>query len=333
MIIPRLGLDGNSFVLEIASNDGYLLKNFVEKKIPCLGIEPAANTAAAAREKGIEVISEYFGFESAEEICRTRGKADLIIGNNVFAHVPDINDFVGGLARALNDEGVITLEFPHVLNLVRQSQFDTIYHEHFSYFSLFSVIGIFEKFGLEVFDVEELPTHGGSLRVYGKHGGSRRENHGAGHDLNDCSQAAARVAGLLEKETGAGINSLPFYMELGARADKIKKDLLTFLSEQKASGMKVAAYGAAAKGNTLLNYCGINQDLLSFAADLSPHKQGKYLPGSRIPVVAEARIKQDRPDYILILPWNIKDEIMAQLEYIRTWGGKFVIPIPELQII
>lgn len=321
MIIPRLALDGNSFVLEIASNDGYLLRNFAARKIPCLGIEPAANTAAAARELGIEVVTEYFGFESAKKIGGAYSKADLIIGNNVFAHVPDINDFVRGLALALNDGGVITLEFPHVLNLVRHSQFDTVYHEHFSYFSLFTVMQIFAKFGLRVFDVEELPTHGGSLRVY------------AGRESDNSHEITGRVSALLDKETGAGINALPFYTELGARADRIRNDLTSFLAARKASGRKVAAYGAAAKGNTLLNYCGIKRDLLSFVADLSPHKQGKYLPGSHVPVVPETRIKSEKPDYVLVLPWNIKEEIMEQLGYIRDWGGKFVLPIPELKII
>lgn len=321
MIIPRLNLGKDSFVLEIASNDGYLLQYFLAKNIPCLGIEPSENTAQAARKKGIEVISEYFGFESAKRISSNYGKADLIIGNNVLAHVPGLNDFVRGLAHMLDERGVITLEFPHVLNLIRQSQFDTVYHEHFSYFSLYTVVRIFAKHGLAVFDVEGIPTHGGSLRVYAK------------HDSDKSRYMNSSVSDLLDKEIKAGIDSLSFYTEFGGRADTVRKDLVSFLSARKQQGKKVAGYGAAAKGNTLLNYCGIKEDLLAFVSDLSPHKQGKYLPGSHIPVVAENYIRSEKPDYVLILPWNIKEEIIEQLSYIREWGGKFVIPIPELQII
>jgi 2-polyprenyl-3-methyl-5-hydroxy-6-metoxy-1,4-benzoquinol methylase len=319
MITNRLRLDAESHVIEIASNDGYLLQYFLEKQISCLGIEPSANTAQAAREKGIETLEEFFGANLAERLAQEGKKADLIIGNNILAHVPDINDFVKGLKIALNPGGVITMEFPHLMRLVEENQFDTIYHEHFSYLSFHTVRRIFAKYGLVLFDVEELTTHGGSLRIYAR------------HDENDSKLVMPNVAELLEKESAKGMSGLNYYLNFQKKADKVKYALTSFLLEQKKHGKKVVAYGAAAKGNTLLNYCGIKKDLIKFVVDASPHKQGKYLPGSHIPVVAEKEIKKIQPDYIFILPWNIKDEIFQQLKYIKEWGGQFVTCVPNLE--
>jgi SAM-dependent methyltransferase len=322
MITNRLRLDAGSHVMEIASNDGYLLQYFKEKQIPCLGIEPSANTAQAAREKGIETLEEFFGVDLAERLAQEGEKADLIIGNNVLAHVPDINDFVSGLKVALKNGGVVTtMEFPHLMRLIEENQFDTIYHEHFSYLSFHTVRRIFTKHGLVLFDVEELPTHGGSLRIYAR------------HDEDESKSVTPNVADLLEKEVSKGMLQLDYYLDFQHKADKVKHALLAFLLEQKKQGKKVAAYGAAAKGNTLLNYCGVKKDLIEFVVDASPHKQGMFLPGSHIPVVKEDEIKRFKPDYILILPWNIKDEIMEQLSYIRKWGGKFVMAVPNLKIL
>lgn len=320
MITARLQLDAGSNVMEIASNDGYLLQYFLNKQIPCMGIEPSANTAQAAREKGIETLEEFFGADLAESLAQEGEKADLIIGNNVLAHVPDINDFVKGLKIALNSGGVITMEFPHLMRLVEQNQFDTIYHEHFSYLSFLTVREIFAVHELDIFDVEELPTHGGSLRIYARH----RE---------DSAEAiSSNVNALHASESVAGMNDLPYYRGFQSKADNVKYLLLSFLLEQKQSGIKVVGYGAAAKGNTLLNYCGIKKDLIRFVVDASPHKQGKYLPGSHIPVVKEDEITRFKPDYVLILPWNIQDEIMNQLSYVRKWGGKFLTTVPELKL-
>ena len=319
MITDRLRLDAESHVIEIASNDGYLLQYFLEKQIPCLGIEPSANTARAAREKGIETLEEFFGANLAERLAQEGKKADLIIGNNILAHVPDINDFVKGLKIALNPGGVITMEFPHLMRLVEQNQFDTIYHEHFSYLSFLTIREIFADHGLDLFDVEELSTHGGSLRIYAKH----RED--------SAKAISSNVNALQKREFVAGMNELFYYRGFQSKADIVKYSLLSFLLEQKQSGIKVVGYGAAAKGNTLLNYCGIKKDLIRFVVDASPHKQGKYLPGSHIPVVAEEEIKKTKPDFVLILPWNIKDEIIEQLSYIRKWGGVFVVAVPELR--
>ena len=321
MITDRLRLSAESHVMEIASNDGYLLQYFVQKYIPCLGIEPSANTAQAAREKGIDTLEEFFGANLAERLVQEERKADLIIGNNVLAHVPDVNDFVSGLKIVLKNSGVVTMEFPHVMRLIEENQFDTIYHEHFSYLSFHTVRRIFAEHGLVLFDVEELPTHGGSLRIYAR------------HDEDDSKPVTPNVASLLEKEAAREMLKLDYYLGFQQKADKVKYALLSFLMEQKKAGKKVAAYGAAAKGNTLLNYCGIKKDLIKFVVDASPHKQGKFLPGSHIPVVKEDEIARLKPDYILILPWNIKNEIMEQLSYMRKWGGKFVVAVPDLNIV
>lgn len=320
MITDRLDLNLESHVIEIGSNDGYLLQYFRKKRIPCLGIEPSANTAQAAREEGIDTLEEFFGVELAESLAEEGKKADLIIGNNVLAHVPNINHFVAGLKIALKNNGVVTMEFPHLMRLVEESQFDTIYHEHLSYFSFCTVQRIFSKHGLTLFDVEELPTHGGSLRIY------------AGHQEDSAWAISSNVNAIQECELAAGMDDLSYYQGFQNKADTVKYSLLSFLLEQKQSGAKVVGYGAAAKGNTLLNYCGVKKDLIRFVVDVSPHKQGKVLPGSHIPVVKEDEITRLKPDYVLILPWNIQDEIMDQLNYIRKWSGKFVVPIPEIKI-
>lgn len=321
MIVDKLKLDKNSFVVEIASNDGYLLQYFKEREIPCLGIEPASNTAAVAKEKGIEVINDFFGARLANELLIQYKKPDLLLGNNVLAHVPDINDFVEGLKIFLKKTGVITMEFSHLMQLIDDNQFDTIYHEHFSYLSFLTVKSIFEAHGLELFDVEELPTHGGSLRIYAK------------HKEDTSKQISSNVNNLLNLELSKKMNSIGYYKDCQENANKIKYDLLQFLIKQKINDKKVVAYGAAAKGNTLLNYCGVKKDLIKFVVDKSPHKQGKYLPGSHIPILNEEHIKDFKPDYIIVLPWNIKEEIMKQLDYVREWGCRFVIPIPELSIL
>jgi len=321
MITERLGLDQASFVVEIASNDGYLLQYFQEKQIPCMGIEPTKYTAQVCREKGISVIEDFFGEKLAVTLSKDNKKADLLLGNNVLAHVPDINDFVRGLKIALKPDGAVTMEFPHLMRLIEQNQFDTIYHEHFSYFSFHTVKAVFAAHGLEIFDVEELATHGGSIRIYVKH-------------QEDMTHSASdKIAVLEEKEIRRGMLNLNYYQSFQNQVDRVKNDLLSFLIEQKRQGKIVAAYGAAAKGNTLLNYCGIKKDLISFVADASPYKQGKYLPGSHIPVFSQDKIKEAKPDVILILPWNIRYEIMEQLAYVREWGGRFVVPIPILEVI
>ena len=320
MITNRLRLDAESHVMEIASNDGYLLQYFLEKQIPCLGIEPSANTAQAAREKGLDTLEAFFGVELAKSLVKDGKKADLIIGNNVLAHVPHINDFVKGLKIVLNSGGVVTMEFPHLMRLIERNQFDTIYHEHFSYLSFLTVREIFAVHGLDLFDVEELPTHGGSLRIYARHYNS------------ESKSIRPSVSRLLEKESVAGMLELNYYLNFQQKADKVKYALLSFLLEQKKAEKKVVAYGAAAKGNTLLNYCGVKKDLVTFVVDRSPYKQGKFLPGSHVSVVAEKQIKMTEPDYVLILPWNIKDEIMNQLSYIRDWDGKFVVAVPSLKV-
>lgn len=320
-MMERFHYNGKSLVMEIASNDGYLLQYFKEREIPVLGIEPTRSTADVALLKGIETRIDFFGVRLAKELERENRKADLLIGNNVLAHVPDLHDFIGGLKIALKEDGVITMEFPHVLQLVKQNQFDTIYQEHFSYLSFLAVQSIFRKHGLEVFDVDELPTHGGSLRIYAK------------HVTDQTKPVSPRVTVLQEKEKAAGIGTLAFYAHFQEKADQVKNNLLAFLLEQKQKGKKVCGYGAAAKGNTLLNYAGIRQDLIPYVIDASPHKQGKFLPGSRIPVYSEERIRSEQPDFVLILPWNIKDEVTRQLEYIRDWKGKFVVAVPELTIL
>ena len=318
--IPRLGLGRESLVMEIASNDGYLLQYVAARGIPCVGIEPTAGTAKSARDKGIETIERFFGCAFASEFVRDRGRADLIVANNVLAHVPDLNDFVAGLTLALAPHGTITIEFPHLMELIAQRQFDTVYHEHFSYFSLRTACKVFAGHGLRVWDVERLTTHGGSLRIWAAHEDSGREETPA-------------VAALLASETDAGMSSLAHYRGFQAQADAVKNGLLEFLLARRTAGNKVAAYGAAAKGNTLLNYAGVRPDLLPYVVDASPHKQGKYLPGVRIPVVTETKLREHQPDYVLILPWNLKQEIFEQLAYIRNWGGQFVTAVPGMEIL
>ncbi|MGC4104639.1 methyltransferase domain-containing protein [Ferruginibacter sp.] len=317
----RFGYNKDSQVIEIASNDGYLLQYFLQKGIKVLGVEPTANTAEVAVQKGIATVVEFFGVALAKQLKSQGTTANLLLGNNVLAHVPDIVDFVGGMKIVLATDGVITMEFPHLMQLVDNNQFDTIYHEHFSYLSFYTVKQVFESQGLEMFDVEELPTHGGSLRIYAKH-------------KEDSSKAISpNVAAMLAKETAKGLNGLAYYDNFQQKALKVKLDITEFLIDQKRAGKKVAAYGAAAKGNTLLNYCGIKSDLISFVVDANPHKQDKFLPASHIPVVNEAYLKDAQPDFVIILPWNLKDEITQQLAYIKDWGGKFVVPIPSLQML
>lgn len=318
-MVQRFALGPHSRVVEIAANDGYLLQYVAARGIPCLGVEPTASTAAAARAKGIPVVERFFGQELARELVAQGQAADLTAANNVLAHVPDINDFVAGFALLLQPAGVATFEFPHLLQLVQQCQFDTLYHEHFSYLSLTAVQRIFAANGLTVFDVEELPTHGGSLRVY-----ARRT------DGTPRPEAPA-VAALLAREAQAGVASAAFYGDFQRECLRIKRELLSFLISAQAQGRKVAAYGAAAKGNTLLNFAGVRADLLPYVVDRNPAKQGKYLPGSRIPVVDEAHLRADRPDVVLILPWNLREEVVAQLAYIREWGGRFAVAVPGWQ--
>lgn len=320
MISNKLKLNDKCLAIEIASNDGYLLQYFNEKNIPCLGIEPTANTAKVAKEKGINTLTEYFTELTATNIAEKFGNADLILGNNVFAHVPNINDFVKGLKILLKDSGTITLEFPHLLKLVDNNQYDTIYHEHFWYFSAYSLQKVFTKHNLTIYDIEELTTHGGSLRLFIK------------HSDNNSLPISKNVQNIIDAEIHSGVNKLDYYKAFEKRVRKNKLDLLEFLIRQKRNGKKIAAYGAAAKGNTLLNYCGIKNDLIDFVIDASPIKQNKLLPGSHIPVVAEEKLSLEKPDYVLIFPWNIKDEISAQINYIKNWGAKFVVAIPNLEI-
>ena len=318
----RFKYNEESLVIEIASNDGYLLQYFLAKGIPVMGIEPTANTAEVAIGKGIKTVVEFFGTELADRLANHWDvRADLILGNNVLAHVPDIVDFISGMKIILKPGGVITMEFPHLMQLVDNSQFDTIYHEHFSYLSFYTVKQLFAAQDLEVFDVDEIPTHGGSLRIYAK------------HEADNSKPVTERVGQLIRKEEDKGMDKLAYYDHFQQKAFKVKLALIEFLIEQKKAGKKVAAYGAAAKGNTLLNYCGIKNDMIEFVVDASPHKQNKFLPASHIPVVEEEQLKQGKPDYIIILPWNLKEEIIGQLSYVRDWGAKFVIPIPELQVI
>lgn len=320
MISKKIGLTKDSFVIEVASNDGYLLRNFIRLGVPCLGIEPTDSTAMAAENLGIPVLREFFGEDLGQKLCETGRLADLIIGNNVYAHVPDINDFTKGLKRALKPDGIITLEFPHLMRLIDQNQFDTVYHEHFSYLSLQTVSLIFDRVGLRVFDVEELSTHGGSLRVYGCH-------------KNDLRKTHQRVFDLIKLENIKGLQKIQTYRAFQAKVEKIKKSLLKFLNKQKQLGKKVVAYGAAAKGNTLLNFSGVNEDLLKFVCDAAPSKQGKYMPGSHIPILPPQALVEYQPDYILVLPWNIVKEVKEQLSSSIGNNAKFVIAIPELSII
>jgi len=316
----RFSLGSDSHVIEIASNDGYLLQYVKAHHIPCLGIEPTASTAKAARDKGIEVIEEFFGVALANKLVGQGKQADLTVANNVLAHVPDINDFVSGFTHLLKPQGVATFEFPHLVQLVKHNQFDTIYHEHFSYLSLTAVHRIFAANGLQVFDVQEISTHGGSLRVF-----AQRKNSGK-HEVTNA------VVDLLSRELNAGLESESYYENFQPRANQVKHDLLAFLIAAKREGKKILGYGAAAKGNTLMNYAGIRPDLLSAVIDRNPAKQGKFMPGSRIPIVSESYIQDSQPDYILILPWNLRDEVRQQLDYIRNWGGKFVTAVPTLEV-
>jgi SAM-dependent methyltransferase len=319
-IIQRLDLGPRSFVIEVASNDGYLLQHFRNAGVPCLGIEPTASTADACERLGIPVLREFFGREVAKRLAGEGRQADLICGNNVYAHVPDINDFTAGLKGALKPGGTVTLEFPHLMQLIGHAQFDTIYHEHFSYLSLQTVSTIFASAGLRVFDVEEIGTHGGSLRVYGCHEGDPRKT----------SQA---VENLLNEENVRGLRNAQTYSSFQVRANAIKNDLVAFLIEQRKAGRTVAAYGAAAKGNTLLNYGGVRSDLLPFVCDAAPSKQGKYLPGSRIPILPPDALRERRPDFVLILPWNIAPEVTSQCSFVRDWGGRFVVAVPSLKVL
>ncbi len=318
-VTRRLGLNKESMVIEVASNDGYLLKNFVAAGIPCLGIEPTTGTAAAAEAQGLPVLREFFGETLGKRLAAEGRQADLIAGNNVFAHVPDINDFSRGLKAALKPGGTVTLEFPHVMRMLEHVQFDTVYHEHFSYLSLYSVTRIFEAAGLRVFDVEELPTHGGSLRVYGCHAG-------------DARAKAPVVASLLAEEARRGLRELAVYQAFQARADRVKDDLLAFLIDAKRSGKSVAAYGAAAKGNTLLNYAGVKPDLLPFVCDAAPSKQGRFMPGSHVSILSPAALTDRQPDYLLILPWNIAAEVREQNAKLAAQGMRFVTAVPRLRI-
>ena len=322
-MVDRFGFGAASQVVEIASNDGYLLQYFAARGIPVLGVEPAANVAAVAVGRGIPSLVKFFGATTARELVESGHAADLLLGNNVLAHVPDLNDFVAGMAIALKPGGVLTMEFPHLLRLIEESQFDTIYHEHFSYFSFLTVRRVFAAHGLTLFDVEELPTHGGSLRIFGCHaaeaGGAERA-------------PTERVAALELKERHAGLDRIETYTAFGARAEATKRRLLAFLIAAKDAGRAVVGYGAPAKGNTLLNYCGVRGDFLDYTVDRSPHKQGQFLPGTHIPIFGPERIRETRPDYVLILPWNLREEIMAQTQFIGEWGGRFVTPIPEPRI-
>lgn len=320
MMIARYGLDASSKVMEIASNDGYLLQYFVKAGISCLGIEPTANTAAAARQKGVECREWFFCYEKAEKLAAEGWKVDLLLGNNVLAHVPDINDFVAGMPKILKPEGIITLEFPHLLQLINENQFDTIYHEHYSYLSLTAITPIFERVGLRVFDVEKLSTHGGSLRVF------------LCHETATQSRQDA-VDAILDEEEAAGLKQVETYKGFANKVCATKRDLLAFLIDAKRQGKSIVAYGAAAKGNTLLNYCGIGTDFIEYVMDQNPAKQGCLLPGTRIPVVPPQRLYETKPDYVLVLPWNIREEITLQLSDIRQWGGQFVIPIPRLEVV
>lgn len=320
-MMDRFGYDQNSFVAEVASNDGYLLRWFVERGVPVLGIEPARNVAEVARQNGIPTENVFFGVNTALDLARRYRKPDLLVGNNVLAHVPDINDFVSGMKQFLGQGGVITMEFPHLQKLIELNQFDTIYHEHFSYLSFVVVNRIFGHHGLTLFDVEELPSHGGSLRIFAR------------HSDDQSKPVTERALALLERERKLGFETVEYYAEYEEKVKETKRKLLAFLIETKRAGKTIAGYGAPGKGNTLLNYCGIRTDFLDYTVDRSTFKQGSFLPGTRIPIYHPDKIRETRPDYVLILPWNLKKEIMQQIEFIREWGGKFVVPIPEVEVL
>ena len=320
-MVERFALNGQSLVVELASNDGYLLQYFVRSNIPVLGVEPAANVAKAAQEKNVPTLVRFFGQELAAELVAQGKQADLLIGNNVLAQVPDLCDFVAGMKLLLKPQGIITVEFPHLLRLINENQFDTIYHEHFSYFSFLTAERIFAAHGLRLFDVDELPTHGGSLRIYGCH-------------ADDSSETVtARVGDLLAREEAAGLNNIASYCSFAEQVHRTKRDLLGCLIHARAEGKSVVGYGAPGKGNTLLNYCGAGKDLIEYTVDRNPYKQGWFLPGTHIPIHHPDKIRETRPDYLLILPWNLKAEIMQQMSFVREWGGKFIVPIPKAMIL
>lgn len=320
LMVERFGIGAKSFVVELASNDGYLLQYFVEKQVPVLGIEPAANVATVAEKKGVPTLVKFFGRETARELAATGKQADLLLGNNVLAQVPDLNDFVAGMKILLKPSGVITMEFPHLQRLMEENQFDTIYHEHFSYFSFVTADKIFAAHGLTLFDVEEIPTHGGSLRIYGRH-------------VEDSSKPVTeRVTVLRDREVSAGYVRLDTYSRFAEQVKETKRKLLEFLIQAKRSGKRIAGYGAPGKGNTLLNYCAIRTDFLDYTVDRNPYKHGRFLPGTHVPIFPPERIRETKPDFLLILPWNLKDEIIKQNAFIREWGGKFVVPIPEVHV-
>jgi SAM-dependent methyltransferase len=321
MAVERFGLDADSLVMELASNDGYLLQHVVERGIPALGIEPAANVAEVARERGIETIVEFFGRDLARRLAAEGRVANLLAANNVMAHVPDLNDFVGGISIVLAPDGVATIEVPHLLRLVESNQFDTIYHEHFSYFSLLAARKVFEAHGLELFDVDELKSHGGSLRYYVQHARTGRQ------------AVTLRLEELAERERAMGFDTLEGHLSFSRQANETKWRLLEFLIARRREGKRIAGYGAPGKGNTLLNFCGIRTDLLEYTVDRNPYKQGQFLPGTHIPIRHPEVLEHDRPDYILILPWNLKEEIVEQLAHAREWGARFVVPIPEVQVL
>jgi C-methyltransferase C-terminal domain/Putative zinc binding domain/Methyltransferase domain len=321
MIVARFNLGSGSLAIELGSNDGYLLQNFVKKGIPAQGVEPAANVARVAVDKGVPTMVAFFGRKTAQKIVDDGKKADLVIGNNVLAQVPDVNDFVAGIQILLKSQGVATLEFPHLARLMEENQFDTIYHEHFSYFSLISVEKIFAAHGLTLFDVEEIPTHGGSIRIYARPAG------------DNSRPVTARLVDLRNRELALGFNQMSAYSSFDEQVKATKRNLLDFLIQARRAGKKIAGYGAPGKGNTLLNYCGIRSDFLEFTVDRNPYKQGKFLPGTHIPIFPVEKIDEAKPDYVLILPWNFKDEIIKQMARIRNWGGKFVVPIPNVQVV
>jgi 2-polyprenyl-3-methyl-5-hydroxy-6-metoxy-1,4-benzoquinol methylase len=320
MIVSRFGLSKESTVMELASNDGYLLQYFVKKGIRAIGVEPAANVAAVAEKKGVPTVVKFFGRQSAEELAAQYGKVDLLIGNNVLAQVPDLNDFVGGMKTMLKPRGVITMEFPHLMRLMSENQFDTIYHEHFSYFSFITAEKIFAAHGFTLFDVDELQTHGGSLRIYGR------------HDEDGTKPIGDRPVEMRQREIAAGFSKIETYGDFGEQVRETKRKLLEFLIGARREGKSVVGYGAPGKGNTLLNYCGIRTDFIDYTVDRNPYKQGKFLPGTHIPILHPDKIMETKPDYLMILPWNFKDEIMAQMSGIRKWGGKFVVPIPQVTV-
>jgi len=320
LMVERFGFDHNSLVVEVASNDGYLLQYFKEMGVPVLGIEPAENVAKVARDEGIPTIGMFFGTETARELASEKKHADLMIGNNVLAHVPDLNDFVAGFKTLLKPRGIVTMEFPHLLKLMEDNQFDTIYHEHFSYFSFTTVQKVFAENSFTLFDVQEIPTHGGSLRIY------------ACHSSDESKKTSDNVRVLLEREKRVGLTDLQPYLSFGEKVRQAKLNILDFFIHEKAKRRTIAGYGAPAKGNTLLNYCGIGTDLMEYTVDRSPHKQAHFLPGTRIPIFPPDKVAETKPDYLVILPWNLKDEIMNQMSHIRQWGGKFVVLVPEVKV-